>query len=253
MKSKPLTLIILTGNSHDLFEKSLTSCTFADEIILISNATDNTHQVAKSIYPNIKIYQSPQPFNFSTARNLGLKHATGKWILYIDSDEVVTPSLKKQILEIIDHPSKYTNYDLPRANYFLGHRVRYGGTYPDYVKRLFLRRHLIKYVGILHEQPQVTGPSGVLNSNLLHYTHRHLQSMLSKSIDWTQIEAQLLHQAHHPPVVWWRFIRMLFTKLWQRLVLESMWRDGIVGWISLIFEVYDTYMIYAYLYELQHA
>jgi glycosyltransferase involved in cell wall biosynthesis len=39
--------------------------------------------------------------------------------------------------------------------------------------------------------------------------------MLIKSISWTQAEAQALYDSGHPPVVWWRFIRMIITKLWE--------------------------------------
>jgi len=44
---------------------------------------------------------------------------------------------------------------------------------------------------------------------------------------------------------------MIFTKFWERLVKQQMWRDGTVGWISAIFESYDTFIIYAKLWEKQ--
>jgi hypothetical protein len=65
------------------------------------------------------------------------------------------------------------------------------------------------------------------------------------------MEAQALFQNNHPPVVWWRFIRMMLTKIWQRLIVQRMWQDGVVGWISVIFETFDTFLIYARLWELQ--
>jgi hypothetical protein len=65
------------------------------------------------------------------------------------------------------------------------------------------------------------------------------------------MEAQKLAQANHPPVYWWRFPRMMATKIWERLIVGQFWRDGIVGFISVIFEAFDTFIIYARLYELQ--
>jgi hypothetical protein len=65
------------------------------------------------------------------------------------------------------------------------------------------------------------------------------------------MEAKELYQTTHPPVVWWRFIRMMLTKFIYRLFYQQMFRDGIVGWISVIFESFDTFMIYARLWELQ--
>ena len=252
MKSE-LSIIIITKNAQHTIADCLLSCRFASEIILCHNSTDDTVKISQTIVPSIKIFPNPQPFVFSTARNEALRHATKKWVLFIDDDERITPKLKSQIIKSINSKDNITNYDIPRANYFLGKRVKYGGTYPDYVKRLFLVSSFQGYSGNLHEQPIISGPQAKLTGHFNHYTHTDLSSMLTKSIDWTPLEARLLFEANHPPVVWWRFIRMMFTKLWQRLIIQSMWRDGIVGWISVIFEVFDTYMIYASLYEYQQS
>jgi glycosyltransferase involved in cell wall biosynthesis len=250
-----LSVIIVAGNEEKMIADCLKSCAFADEVIICHNSTDNTIKLAKQIYPKVIIKENKlnqQKFDFAVARNIGFKEARSSWVLYLDCDERITLALSKEIIKITKSKEvPFTNYDIPRANYFLGQRVRYGGTYPDYVKRLFLRSSFSGYVGSLHEQPQISGPSSVLKNDLIHLTHRDLTSMLEKSIKWTVIEAEMLHDSGHPPVVWWRFPRMMFTKFWQRFVKEQMWRDGIVGLISVIFEVFDTFIIYARLWEIQ--
>ena len=50
--------------------------------------------------------------------------------------------LKAEIKTIITSPHPQTWYALPCANFYLGHRVRHGGSYPDYVKRLFQKKYL---------------------------------------------------------------------------------------------------------------
>ena len=190
--------------------------------------------------------------NFSKWRNLGFKSSTQQWIIYIDADERVTPDLQRKIIAIVKSKnSKFTHYAIPRANHFLGQRVRYGGSYPDYVKRLYNRDFFNGYKGVLHEEPIITGELGYIDSDLLHYTHRDLTSMVNKTLVWSDTEAQALFKSGHPPVVWWRFIRMMLTKLWERLVKQQMWRDKEVGWVSVIFEVFNTFLIYARLWELQ--
>jgi glycosyltransferase involved in cell wall biosynthesis len=250
-----LSVIIIAGNESSVIKDCLLSCQFADEIIIYANSTDDTLDIAKDLIPGVKTINNPQTtqnFNFSEARNQAFKHANSEWILYLDADERITLKLQKEISNTISNNNNpITNYDIPRANYFLGKRVRFGGSYPDYVKRLFLKKSFQGYQGVIHEQPQVTGLSSVLKNDLIHLTHRSLTSMLNKSIKWTHVEAELLLKANHPPVVWWRFYRMLLTKFWQRYIQQQMWRDGLVGLISVIFEMYDTYMIYAVLYELQ--
>ncbi len=251
----PISIIILAGNEEKMIIDCLKSCRWAKEIILVAaNSTDKTVTLAKKTLPHIKIIKTFDEYNknFSKWRNLGFKFATQKWIFYVDADERVPLNLKKKINKTINSSNlKYSHYAIPRANYFLGQRVKYGGTYPDYVKRLFNRDFFQGYKGILHEQPITSGNLGYIDSDLLHYTHRDLTSMVNKTLVWTDTEAQALFKSGHPPIVWWRFIRMMLTKAWERLVQQQMWRDGEVGWISVIFEIFNTFLIYARLWELQ--
>jgi glycosyltransferase involved in cell wall biosynthesis len=255
MKIEPkLSIVVLVGNEEDLIGKCLESCKFADENILVmANSTEKVKEIALKTIPKIKITETKDEYNknFTKWRNLGYKLATGKWILYIDVDEVISEELRKEILEIVEQPVKYSYYVIPRANHYLGKRVRFGGSYPDYVKRLYLRKDFGGYTGVLHEEPIIKGEMGYLKSDLLHYTHRDLHSMLDKTNSWTDMEAQALFEANHLPVVWWRFPRMMITKFWERAIKQQMWKDGTVGWVSVIFEMFDTYVIYAKLWELQ--
>ncbi len=249
-----ISIIILAGNEAEMIVDCLKTCNWVEEIILVAaNSTDQTITLAKKTIPTIKVVKTFDEYNknFSKWRNLGYKSATKTWILYIDADERITPKLKSEIIKTIKSKRKFTHYAFPRANYFLGKRVKYGGTYPDYVKRLYKKEYLKGYQGILHEEPIVSGELGYLNSDLQHYTHRDLSSMVKKTLVWSDTEAQALFKSGHPQVVWWRFIRMILTKLYERLIKQKMWRDGQVGWISAIFESYNTFLIYARLWELQ--
>jgi (heptosyl)LPS beta-1,4-glucosyltransferase len=256
INSDKISIIILAGNEEKIISDCLKSCLWADQIVLVAaNSTDKTISIAKKLASKklvVKTVFDEYNKNFSRWRNLGFKSAKFDWIFYVDSDERVTNDLKKEIQSIISQPPKsLTYYAIPRQNYYLGHRVKYGGSYPDYVKRLFHRLNFKGYSGDLHEEPLVSGSPTHLAGHLLHYTHRDLSSMLQKTIAWTDLEAQNLYRHHHPPVVWWRFPRMMFTKFFERLILQQMWRDGVVGWISVIFETFDTFIIYARLWEIQ--
>lgn len=258
-KKIKLSIIVLVGNEENLIGQCLESCKFADENILVmANSTPKVKEIAKKIIPEIKIAETRDEYNknFTKWRNMGYKMATGEWVLYIDVDELVTKDLQNEILEKISdvrsQMSDKSYYVIPRANYFLGKRVRYGNSYPDYVKRLYKRSEFGGYTGILHEEPVIKGEIGYLKNDLLHYTHRDLSSMLDKTNNWTDMEAQALFDHHHPHVYWWRFPRMMITKFWERAIKQKMWKDGTVGWISIIFEMFDTFVIYAKLWELQN-
>lgn len=254
MTKTNISIIILAGNEEKMIVNCLKTCDWAKEIILVAaNSSDNTVLFSQKTIPWIKVVKTNDEYNknFAKWRNLGFKNSTQDWILYIDADERITPELKKEITTIIKSKNPASYYVIPRANHFLGKRVRYGGSYPDYVKRLYQKRFFKGYQGVLHEEPIVEGELGYLKSDLLHYTHRDLSSMLNKTLVWTDMEAQALFKSNHPPVVWWRFIRMMLTKIYERLIKQKMWKDGTVGWISVIFETFDTFIIYARLWEIQ--
>jgi glycosyltransferase involved in cell wall biosynthesis len=253
---KTLSIIIIAGNFQNIISRCLDSVNFADEIIVVlANSTDNTSSIIKKNYPQVitTIVNDEYNKNFSIWRNIGFKLAKSNWILYVDTDEVVTPSLQLEINKVIQQEHLCDYYVIPRANYYLGQRVKFGGSYPDYVKRLFLKDKFHGFTGNVHEEPVITGTLGYLKSDLLHFTHTDLTSMLQKSIVWTDTEAKLLFSTHHPPIVWWRIIRMMFTKFFQRLFLQRMWRDGVVGFISVIFETFNTFIIYSRLWEMQNT
>lgn len=250
-----ISIVIIAGNEEKMIVDCLNSCSWADEIILVAaNSNDQTKFLSRKTVPSIKIIETDDEYNknFSKWRNLGFNKTSCDWILYIDADERISASLKQEILEIIfSEKNKETHYAIPRANFYLGKRVKFGGSYPDYVKRLFNRKFFQGYKGILHEEPIIKGELGYLKSDLIHYTHRDLNSMLNKTLAWTDMEAEALFKTNHPKVVWWRFVRMMLTKFWERLIGQQMWKDGTVGFISVIFESFDTFIIYAKLWELQ--
>jgi len=250
-----LSIVVLAGNEAEVIETCLKSCLFADELIVVlANSSDSTKEIIRDLFPETKIIKTFDEYNknFSKWRNLGLSATTGDWVLYVDADEMVTTSLKDEILLTIKNNSLFSYYVIPRQNYFLGKKVTHGGTYPDFVKRLFKKQYFSGFKGILHEEPRITGDFGYLKNTLLHYTHRHLEAMVDKTLAWTDMEAKDLYDNHHPSMSWWRFPRMYLWKFWRRFLVERSFMDGVVGWISTIFESFDTFIIYARLWELQH-
>jgi hypothetical protein len=75
--------------------------------------------------------------------------------------------------------------------------------------------------------------------------------MLEKTLFFTSFESQLRFQAKHPPVVAWRFVRVMLSEFYLRFIRLSAWKDGTEGIIDGMFQVFNTFIIYARLWELQ--
>jgi glycosyltransferase involved in cell wall biosynthesis len=246
-----LSIIILAKNDQNMIRDCLKSVAWADEIIIIdTGSTDKTISIVKKILPDIKIIKADSG-SFDYWRNLGKEKAQGDWIFYLDTDERVTKELKQEIKNATSK-EKYSVYRMPRENYYFGKRVKYGGSWPDYVTRLFKKDKLIKWKGIIHESPIFNGNLGTLKNPLIHKTHRTMSGCLQKSIEWTKKEAQLFYQANHPPVTWWRVVKVSFVEFFKRAIVLQGFRDGTVGIIEALVQAINRFMVYVYLWEIQN-
>jgi glycosyltransferase involved in cell wall biosynthesis len=238
-------VIILAKNEADRIETCLESVSWADEIIVIDNgSTDHTQAVAKKF--GAKIFTSSGN-NFSSLREFGCAKASGRWVLYIDADEVVPEKLKEEILQRTSGTNRESAYKLKRKNYYLGQSWPHIET----LERLFLKSELQGWYGNVHESPKYSGTIGVLDNPLLHFTHRTLEEMVTKTNDWSGIEAQLRFGVSHPTVVWWRLLRVMFTGFYGSYIAQEGWKAGTVGLIESIYQAFSLFITYAKLWELQ--
>ena len=229
----------------EVLENCLKSLAFCDEIIVIDNgAPENAVAIAKK-YTD-KIFKSNDS-SFAARHNIGKEKAKGDWLLYIDSDERISKKLGDEIKTIGDADA----YQLLRVNYFLGKEVKFGEKVPEYVTRLFRKDKLRNWTGEIHESSNVEGKIGKLNSPLYHLTHRDIFTMVEKTINFGEREANIRFKINHPPVVGWRLLRVIVTEFFNRIIKLQGWRQGTEGWIDGLLQTFSLFIVYARLWEKQ--
>jgi glycosyltransferase involved in cell wall biosynthesis len=243
-----ISAVILAKNAENLIADCIDSVSFCDEIIVIDDySTDRTSDIAKMMGASVFPYSSE---SFAKRRNLGLKKAKGKWILYIDVDERLTPELAESIKKIADGKRDiYSAYKIKRQNYYLG-----DNPWPkiEVMERLFKKAKLEEWYGELHESPRVDGSVGIIEDGLLkHYTHQDLTGMLDKTIHWSKLEAELRFKADHPKMSWWRFYRVMFTAFYDSYVKQKGYKVGTAGFVESMYQAFSMFITYARLWELQ--
>src|SRR3990167_5607355 len=247
--NKKVSAIVIAKNAQELIQDCLDSLSWAYEIILIdTGSTDKTKEIASNF--GAKIVKAEKK-GFSYWRNLGAKEAQGDWLLYVDTDERVTPDLRKEIVATVKNLSTLNAYAIPRKNILLGHPMRWGGWWPDYVLRLIRKDSLVGWKGELHEQPEIKGKVRELKNPLMHISHRSLEEMVDKTNEWSEIEAKLLFESGHPQIAFWRFISVAAREFWYRGVLKLGFLDGAVGVIEIIYQMFSRMITYAKLWEMQ--
>jgi len=193
MPEPTLSVIVITRNEAANVAGCLASVAFADEWIVVdSNSTDATCQIARSLGANV--ISTPDWPGFGVQKNRALARARGRWVLSLDADERITPELAAQVrrvcgLDANRHNSiasaaegdgKLAGYEFSRLSNFCGQWMRHGDWYPDRVLRLF-RRDAGRFTDdLVHERLIVQGPIGRLDGELLHDSMPSLDDAIDK-------------------------------------------------------------------------
>lgn len=225
-----ISAIILTRGDRDL-TKLKKALDFCDEILIPVNPTFKS---------------------FAGERNKITRKAKGDWLLYVDDDEEVTQSLADEILRVTGQKTLAKSaYAIPRRNIIFGKEMRHCGLWPDYVLRLIRSDKLISWEGQLHEQPKIKGEIGYLKEPLIHNKHDNLSDMVTKTNAWSEIEAQLMLEANHPPMNVFRFASAGMREFWARFVRQTAFLDGSEGIIYGMYQVFSRLISYSKLWEKQ--
>lgn len=263
-----ISVIIVAKNEEEKLPDCLKSIKWADEIVVIDNdSMDKTVEIAKRFGARVFSASDTLTLKYADLRNMGLEKAIGKWVFYIDADERVTPELKDEINEIltssfdkprtsqndrnVDGDGRYNAYAIPRRNVILGREMKHGGWWPDYVKRLFLRKSLKKWTGDVHEEPVYEGEMGHLENHLIHIKHNKLEGMVEKTNKWSEIEAKLMFDANHPRMNIVRFFTAMAREFWLRMIKHKAFLDGGEGTVYALYQVWSKFISYAKLWEMQ--
>ena len=116
-----LSVSIICSNNEGTIGRVLESIAeIADEIIVIvdTNSTDNTFEICQQFTDQVSVEEWR---GFLNQKNEALRRCSGDWILDLDSDEVVTPELKKEIIEAISS-NQAQGYFLNRRTFYVGNR-----------------------------------------------------------------------------------------------------------------------------------
>lgn len=243
-----LTVVVIAKNEEDRIKACLESVKWAEEVIVLDNgSTDKTIEIAKRYTDKIFSFDN---LDFATIRNKGMEKAENEWVVYIDADERVLLDLKIEILEIINS-NKYSALAISRKNIIFGREVTYGPYKKDWVIRLLKKENFEGWIGKIHEYPKFSGKLGYSKNSLLHLTHRNLDQVVLKSLEWSKIDASLRFEANHPKMSGWRFLRILFSELFNQGILRKGFFGGTIGVVDSILQSFSMFMSYVRLWELQ--
>ena len=124
-----------------------------DEIVVVdTGSTDGTQDIAREF--GAVLVERAWNEDFSEARNLSLRHATGDWALWLDADEEIAPEAKDGFRKAIENaPANVGAYLVQIHNWMSSLNREDGGErIIHHAARLFRLTPAVHFVGRIHEQ-----------------------------------------------------------------------------------------------------
>lgn len=108
MKNLNVSIIILNWNGKKWLGSCLKSwrrVTYKPkEIIVVDNgSTDDSAKYLKISFPEVKVIRIKKNIGFAGGNNMGVKKAKGKYVLLLNNDTKVTPTLLKNLVEDMEN------------------------------------------------------------------------------------------------------------------------------------------------------
>jgi glycosyltransferase involved in cell wall biosynthesis len=246
----------------------------ADEIVIVDGtSSDKTVEIAKKYGAKVLVKDNPRMFHINKQKAIDM--ATGDWILQLDADERVSSSLAAEIKKVIrmseseleeyqknlpnsrlfgrhqklieerdgkvgESSSSYAAFFIPRANFFLGRYLKFGGVYPDGVIRLFKRGKAYLPCKDVHEQLAVDGKVGWMQNDLLHYDSPTFKKYITRNRRYTSFIASQYKEEKLPKNLI-NFLRYIFVMPVYWFLLTFIRHKGFKdSWQGFVFSFFSA-------------
>ena len=243
-----ISVVIITYNEADRLEAALKSVReVADEIVIVDrHSTDNTAKIAKKFTD--RFYYRDWT-NYADQKNFANSKAGMPWILSLDADERMSPSLRQEILELKKEDPSVSAFSMPRQASYLGRWIRHSGWYPDRKIRLFQKDKAHWEGAYVHESLEVEGEVKKLQGVLQHFTYRNISDHVRRLDTYAGLGAQKLY-AEQKRCRWYHLLLLPFFGFLRAYVWKCGFLDGMAGFVIAIMQGYGIFIRYARLREI---
>jgi len=241
-----LSVLVTTFNEAENLPACLEGVRWADEIIVVdSGSSDATGDIARSYGARVieHAYESA-----ARQKNWALPLTSHPWVLILDADERVPPSLAAEIRAVIARDGPADGYFLRRRSFFLQREIRHCGWGRDRVLRLFRRGRASYDDRWVHEALQLDGRAAALSTPLLHLTYRTLEDYLDKIRRYSVRGAADLRARGRRPS-WFSTLVRPPARFVRMYILQAGFLDGAHGLILCLLTAYSVWLKYAQLHE----
>lgn len=241
-----VSVAIITRDAAADLDRCLGALGFADEIVVLDQgSTDDTAAVC--VRHGAALHQGRWE-GFGRTKQRAVALCRNRWVLSIDTDEVVTPELAAAITALPDAPAEAA-FTINRLSRFLGRWIRHSGWHPEHVVRLFDRERAGFDDKTVHEAVQARGPVGRLPGLVHHYTYESMEQYIDKINRYTTLAAAELHAAGRRSTPLGAALRAQ-AAFWRKWVLQRGVLDGGPGLVLSLASAFTVLAKYVKLWRL---
>jgi glycosyltransferase involved in cell wall biosynthesis len=249
MARPTVSAIVVCFNEEENIGACLESLHWCDEIVVVDSfSTDRTIEICRRYTDRV---MQRAWAGYVDQKAYALSQVTKDWVLVVDSDERVTPELRKEINQALaEDNNNYCGYAVPRLVFYLRRWWRRGGWYPDYSVRLFRRDRATWGGSEPHDKILVDGRVRRLRHPLHHFTYRDMEDHIRRINRFTSVSSQeLLKDGRR-----WRVADALLRPAGRFLrcyFVQRGFMEGFAGFYVAVTAAMYVFLKYAKLWELE--
>lgn len=241
-----ISVAIICKNEAKRIRRCLESIKWADEIVIVdSGSTDDTLNIAREFTDKIFEYKNWQ--GFGNQRRIAEDKTNNDWILAIDSDEVLSQDLQKEINSVIEQADDSKVYRFNRLTHFCGKFIRHSGWFPDKIVRLYNKNKFRYNDAFVHESVACKGAEVMdLKGAFFHYTTDSLDEYIDKRNRYAQAWAKRQYDKGKRAYMLQILTRPLFA-FFRHYILRLGVLDGYHGFLIAVIQMQYTFNKYNFL------
>jgi glycosyltransferase involved in cell wall biosynthesis len=248
-------VVIALNEAHQLHYALGTLLPWCDEVIVVDqHSEDETAAIAERM--GAIVFQHDRTGGIADpARRFAVGKATGDWILILDADEMVPPSLARHLRELADTDPPVDVVMVPRANVILGRWLRYGNNWPARHARFFRPGSLLMTDRIHRSiEPAPGSRRRKLPADprlaIWHFPGGDLSDLVRKVDRYTDIEARQAYARGRRTRGPGDLLLDAGVYFWRQYIRGRGYRDGTMGLAVGLTRTYYRVLTAAKLWEL---
>jgi glycosyltransferase involved in cell wall biosynthesis len=247
---KQLSATIITLDEEEKIGNALASLEgLCDEIVVVdSYSSDDTPRICERF--GCRFIQQ-EWLGYRQQKQLAVDLTTKPWVLSLDADEELSPSLRAELFQWKSRPDdERVGFLLPRIAFFMGRWILHTTWHPDWQLRLFQKSAGRWQGGRVHESVKVSGPIGRMANPIRHYTYSSISEYLAQLDKFSSLAAAdhldrsrgsgWAYLVFYPPLV--------FAK---NFILKAGFLDGLPGFVVSLLAATSTFFKYLKVEELR--